>query len=351
MAVGWITFHITDRCNLDCHHCLRDPELRPKDLPVALIRRVLGEAREKYGSDHTAFSGGEPTLHPEFGAVVDAAVDQGFSWHMVSNGHGFPAVLELLGARPERLAGLTSVSFSLDGATAGVHDAIREKGSYEEVLRAASVCMASGVKFVLQMAVHAKNEHEVEAMGLLASQLGANRLSFTLTQPTGTHHDRDHYLSPAAFRRVLARIERLREALTLPVGVPEGWYTEQPFHVCQPFASQQLHVDLQGRVNLCCQHSGIPGDGSDRDIAGDLNVMSLTEAHRRFVRLVHDAQEAKLDAIERGEIGDWDHFACNWCMKHFGKPHWIDDGVGGPPAARQRWRGAWEKRNRLPIVS
>lgn len=352
MALEWLTFHVTDRCQLDCHHCLRDPGTKPLDLPVALIRKVLTEGKAKYGSNHAAFSGGEPTLHPEFLDIVDAAVDLGFTWHMVSNGHKFPTLLNKLRARPARIQGMTSVTFSLDGADAAVHDSIREAGSYEEVLHAASACVATGTKFVLQMAVHARNQHQVEAMGLLASQLGAARLSFTLTQPTGTHHDRDHYLSVDEWRRLQARIQSLSQILSMPVSMPEGWYSEQPFHVCQPFASQQVHVDLGGKVNLCCQHSGIPGDGKQSDVAADLNEVSLVEAHRALLRVIHAAQESKVDAIQAGAIGPWDHFPCNWCMKSFGKPHWTEEGVGGPEASRQRWRGKWAERNRrLPLLA
>jgi MoaA/NifB/PqqE/SkfB family radical SAM enzyme len=352
MSLEWLTFHVTDRCQLDCHHCLRDPGAKPLDLPVELIRRVLEEGKKLYGSNHAAFSGGEPTLHPQFLDIVDAAVDLGFTWHMVSNGHKFPLLLTKWQARPRRLAGMTSVTFSIDGADAAMHDSIREEGSYREVLHAASACVASNTKFVLQMAVHARNQHQVEQLGLLASQLGAARLSFTLTQPTGTHHDRDHYLSVEEWRRLQGRIQLLQQTLTMPVSMPEGWYSDQPFHVCQPFASQQVHVDVAGRVNLCCQHSGIPGDGQERDVAGDLHDVSLLEAHRALLRVIHATQAEKLDAIASGAIGPWDHFPCNWCMKNMGKPHWTEEGVGGPPAARQRWRGKWADRNRrLPLLT
>ena len=29
MAAAWIALHLTDRCQLDCKHCLRDPEQKP----------------------------------------------------------------------------------------------------------------------------------------------------------------------------------------------------------------------------------------------------------------------------------------------------------------------------------
>jgi MoaA/NifB/PqqE/SkfB family radical SAM enzyme len=350
MAVDWMTFHITDRCQLDCDHCLRDPEQKPKDLPVALVRRVLGEAKRLYRTTHAAFSGGEPTLHPDFEGIVDAAVDNGFTWHMVSNGRRFAQVVEKLRARPERLAANTSVTFSLDGATEETHDSIREAGSYREVMSAASAATAFGIPFVLQMTLHARNQHEVEAMGLLASQLGAARLSFGMALPTGTHHDRGMYLSSREWRRVMDRIDRLQAALTIPISTPEGFYREQPFHVCAAFMQQQVHVDIEGRVNLCCMHSGIPSEKPEfSDVAADLGEVSLAEAHMSLIGVIHKAQTQRAAEIASGDDDEWSHFPCNACMRSFGKPHWTDEGVGGPAAVRERWRGAWAKTS-LPIV-
>jgi MoaA/NifB/PqqE/SkfB family radical SAM enzyme len=349
MAVAWIAFHITDRCQLDCQHCLRDPALTPKDLPLALIRKVLGEARAVYKSVQVALTGGEPTLHPEFAALLDTIVEHGFSWHMVSNARRFDRVIALFKEAPARRERLTAVNFSLDGADEATHDTIRGAGSFRDVMVGATLCTAYDIPFVFQMVVNAKNVHQIEALGLLASNLEAARVSFAMLQATGTHIDRELYLPARAWRDVYDRIERLRDALKLPVGAPEGFYKEQPFHVCEPQQSQQLHVDVEGRLNLCCQHSGIPGDGVRSDVAGSLHEMSLVEAHGRLLGIIHETQADKLARIGKGPLTEWEHFPCNDCMKYFGKPHWKDEGTAGPEAHRERWRGAWAK-HKLPVV-
>lgn len=242
------------------------------------------------------------------------------------------------------------MNFSLDGATEATHDGIRGAGSFREVMLAATLCTAHQIPFLLQMAVNARNAHEIEAFGLLASHLGAKRASFAMLQATGTHHDRALYLSPREWKSVQDRIERLAETLKLPVSTPEGFAREQPFHVCEPFASVQLHVDVEGRLNLCCQHAGIPSSGGPSDIAGDLREMSLVEAHGKLLGIIHEAQAAKLVRLSKGPPSAWDHFPCNDCLKHFGKPHWSGDGPAGPLALRERWKGAWAEKNSLPIV-
>jgi MoaA/NifB/PqqE/SkfB family radical SAM enzyme len=212
-------------------------------------------------------------------------------------------------------------------------------------------CAFHKIPFVLQMVVNAKNAAQIEQVGLLASQLDAARVSFSMLQPTGTRHDKDLYLPAGAWREIEDRIQRLRASLKMPVGTPEGFYRPQPFHVCQPFASEQLHVDVEGRLNLCCQHSGIPSDGRNQDIAGNLHEMSLQEAHGHLLGIIHKAQADKLAAMKKGPLSEWDHFPCNHCMKYFGKPHWTDDFAAGPAARRERWRGAWAPKQSLPVVN
>src|SRR6185436_12990310 len=100
----------------------------------------------------------------------------------VTNVKRFSRLHDLLRESPGRRARLTAVNFSLDGADEAVHDAIRGKGSYRDVMLGATLCNAHGIPFVIQMVVNAKNAHQIEAMGLLASHLGAGRVSFSMLQ-------------------------------------------------------------------------------------------------------------------------------------------------------------------------
>lgn len=344
-----MAFELTDRCQLACVHCLRDPGKRPKDLPLEVVRSALSQARSVFRSNHAAFSGGEPTLHPRFADIIDVAVDLGYTWHMVTNGHRFARVVDLCAERPLRRQGLTSITFSLDGADERTHDGIRASGSYREVMTAVALCTATSIPFVLNATLHAKNVDQVESIGVLAAQLGAARVSYVMACATGSPSDAELYLSARQWRTVMDRIDRVAEILKIPVSVPEGYYRDQPWHVCAPFAGQQIHVDVEGRVNLCCQHASVPRQaGDDRDIAGSLLEMSLPEAVRRYLEMVHRYQTDKLDALTRGELDEeWDRFPCNYCMKYHGKPHWTADGVGGAVAVRERRRGS---AGVLPIV-
>jgi MoaA/NifB/PqqE/SkfB family radical SAM enzyme len=342
MALQRLTFHITDRCQLNCDHCLRDPGAEPRDLELALIESVIDQARALFAADHVGLTGGEPALHPRFYEIVDAIVDRGCTWHMVSNGERFEQIADRLAARPARLDGFTILNLSLDGATEESHDAIRERGSFRSVMQAVSLCKVRGIRFLLQLTLNARNVDEIEPMALLASQLGADMLAFNFTQPTGTFLDPAMYLPASEWRRAVDRINRVKDTFKIGVIHAETGYHDEPFRMCEMWRQVHLHVDCEGRLSLCCQHAGVPSEGPISDVAGDLRTMSLADAHGRFTEIVHHTMRARLAAIQRPDLDEWDrHVSCNWCLKQFGKPHWTADGVAGPQAARARWRGAW----------
>jgi MoaA/NifB/PqqE/SkfB family radical SAM enzyme len=343
VALQRLTFHITDRCQLNCDHCLRDPGARPQDLEPELIASVLDQARALFDTKHVGLTGGEPALHPRFYEIIDAIVERGYTWHVVTNGARFESMLVQLAHRPARLAGMRLINFSLDGATAETHDSIREQGSFRTVMQAVTVARARALPFLLQITLNARNVHEIEALALLASQLGADKLAYNFTQPTGTFLDRSLHLPASEWQRALDRVNRVREAFKISVIHSELLPHDEPFRMCEMWKQEHLHVDPAGRLNLCCQHAGIPGEGPLTDIAGDLHDLTLAQAHLRFTEIVNDTIKARLTLLAGEQpLGEWDrHFSCNWCLARFGKPHWTEEGVDGPAAARQRWRGAW----------
>ncbi len=334
-------FHLTDRCQLDCQHCARDPGKKPTDVDLAVVEKILDEAKSAYNIGVIGLTGGEPTLHPRFLEVLDAIASRGLRWRMVTNGATLPKLVDQLLAKPERRRSLDLVAISVDGATEATHDRIRGAGSYRDVMSALSICTVYAIPFALKMTVHSRNVGEIEAMGASASHLGAREVVFAMLQPTGTLHDEDLFLTADEWRAARERIERLAATLRLPVALAEGFPGDSAFAVCGPIRGDELSVDVHGRLSMCCAHSSDLSAGRDDSIAGDLHEMSLVDAHRKLLGIGHGVQDAKLQAISAGAVGSWDMSTCNFCFKFFGKAHWTDHGAAGPSAKRERWRGAW----------
>jgi len=336
MPTRWVVLHATDRCQLSCVHCLRDPAEAATDLPVPLADRILAEARRLHRADHVALTGGEPALHADLPALLTAIVRHGYTFHVVTGGRGFPRLLEVIDRDAAVRAALSAVDVSLDGAEEATHDAIRGAGSWREALAAAAAARARAIPLAVQMTVNALNSGQIEQVGLTASHLGASRVSFCMTQPTGTGADGRLHLSRAGWLAARDRVERLGEALKLPVSGADTWRRDQPFHACDPLRGEMIHVDPRGRLTLCCQHSGIPG--GERTVIADLATTGLAEAHGRLLEVAYRFQRDKLAAMDAGVLDDWDLFPCNYCLKHYGMPHWTEQGSAGAPARGERRR-------------
>ena len=84
-----IEVQLTTRCNLRCAHCY--VETGARDMPLERVEEIAAFAQGR-GCTHLSFTGGEPTLHPQFARVLRVTVDHGLKFALVSNGWGFAGV-------------------------------------------------------------------------------------------------------------------------------------------------------------------------------------------------------------------------------------------------------------------
>src|SRR5512139_3132120 len=83
---------ITSRCNLACLHCFnRSGAGSTQELSLA-DSVYLFDQMQTWGNTEVRISGGEPTLHPDFPAIVDATVKRGLRVSLNTNGLYAPRV-------------------------------------------------------------------------------------------------------------------------------------------------------------------------------------------------------------------------------------------------------------------
>lgn len=101
---------VTRRCNLKCAYCTEYDRVSDP-VPLARLQRTV-DLLAALGTRAIAFTGGEPTLHPDLVALVrHAAASPIAKVTMITNGYKLtPDLIDALGA-----AGLTRMQLSLDG--------------------------------------------------------------------------------------------------------------------------------------------------------------------------------------------------------------------------------------------
>ncbi len=133
----WLVLVVNNFCNLRCRMCDVgvDNEASvfyehlvgraPRNMDVALLETVLGQAGAFAVKPRVGFAYTEPLLHPRIVDLCRATAGRGFRLSVTTNGFLLPRLADELTA-----AGVDEITVSVDG-TEEVHDAVRGRaGSY-----------------------------------------------------------------------------------------------------------------------------------------------------------------------------------------------------------------------------
>jgi MoaA/NifB/PqqE/SkfB family radical SAM enzyme len=177
-------FSVTERCNLRCEHCITHaPERTSSGAARTMTPAVLDALRDDLGlGTYFAFvHGGEsltaPILFDVLRAIKEARGREPYVAHLLTNG------LLLTPRSAERLveAGVSSISVSLDGASARTNDTIRTGGRFLDVRRNLAEVLAwrrgegiDRLRLGLSFVVLQQNVHELGAFVELAADLGVD---------------------------------------------------------------------------------------------------------------------------------------------------------------------------------
>jgi MoaA/NifB/PqqE/SkfB family radical SAM enzyme len=156
-------FVVTRRCNALCGYC-KDPLAASDELTTEEALGVI-DAACTLGAARVGFTGGEPLLREDLGALVDRAVEHGAWVTVETNGY-------LYAERASTLGKVGRFIVSIDGRPAN-HDRARERGAFERALAAARAMRRDGHRVGLAAALAQDNLGDVEFLLGLAEELGA----------------------------------------------------------------------------------------------------------------------------------------------------------------------------------
>lgn len=312
-----LIFELTNRCNFSCVHCIRSEDGPHHDLPVTIVHKVLTEVQAYQPVSLVAFTGGEPTLHPQFAELVELVTSFGYRVAFVTNGWHFSQILTKIQAWKSKLE---SVSFSLDGASESTHDTLRRQpGSFRRLMQAISLCHVHGVPIQLNMVVTRANRDELEAMALLAGRLNCAALGYGHCQPTPDALAANLVLSAHERRHVETDIAALQQMFTMPIVLAGDHYTAARFAQCPQLQMQEFNVDSRGYLTACCTLSNYRGGTPETDVLADLHQVSFVEGHRRLIAKIAQINLEKLERITTHPTMEMEQFLCTHCILHYQK--------------------------------
>jgi sulfatase maturation enzyme AslB (radical SAM superfamily) len=324
-----LTVELANICNLHCSYCLRSEEnLYSKHaafFPVELLRRVISEARQTAHITRVSFTGGEPTLHPQFAEILETVGAAELTASFVTNGWHFERTWPALTANRDAIS---HVAFSLDGIDRETHDHWRGNGSFDRLIRAFSRCYVSQLPFTMKIVIRRDLVDQLESIALFAARMGAAALNFVHLMPTSNDFENALALNRDEQRAAEEEIAILARIFKMNIGIDVGYYNiDEQRAPCSPLAGTSMNVDYRGRLSLCCNLSGFRGAAVEPDIVADLNVESFASAVSKL-RAVASAQlerrkEALVKLRSRGVAPDlYVGSPCLFCLQSYGKIPW-----------------------------
>ncbi len=240
---------LTNRCNLACPICFANANVTGKVYEPSReqIREMLQlyRAEQPVAGRLVQFSGGEPTIHPEFMEILRDARELGFSHIQVaSNGIKF-ADPEFTMRAAE--AGLHTIYLQFDGIDDHVYAQTRGRALLETKLKAVEAVRKAGIKIVYVPTI---------AMGINDDQVG-KILQFALDNidvSSGISYQ------PVAFTGRISYEERQKMRFTLPdlvrciseqtgIASKDDWY---PLSLCTPISKLISAVRGAETVHISC---------------------------------------------------------------------------------------------------
>lgn len=182
-------------CNNRCAFCVQGR--KRETLPAKSRREVEASLREALaaGKREAVFTGGEPTLHPDFLALVAFARKIGFKEIQIqSNGRLF--------AYPDFClkmiqAGATQFGPSLHGATAKEHDFLtRAEGSFAQTVQGIKNLKKLNQYVLTNSVITANNYRHLPALARLLAGLGVDQFQFAFVHILGTAKENRDWLVP-----------------------------------------------------------------------------------------------------------------------------------------------------------
>jgi radical SAM protein with 4Fe4S-binding SPASM domain len=170
---------LTEQCNLNCIHCYQQKKRSKKILSLEDYLNIFEQLRQA-GTLILVFSGGEPTLRPDFIPIAKMARSLSFAIRIYTNGNwADPMMLQkIIDLQP------LSVDLSLYGAKAVIHDAITGiSGSFARTMQAIESLSNNSIRVQIKTPILRNNASEIDAVREIGKSHGAQVLSGAYLYP------------------------------------------------------------------------------------------------------------------------------------------------------------------------
>ncbi|BAS25985.1 radical SAM protein [Limnochorda pilosa] len=215
-----VIWEVTHACALACVHCraAADPHRHPEELTTqegyALIDSVA-----RLNPAIFVLSGGDPLMREDLFDLIAYARTRGLRVAAAPTGsaRATPEAMQRF-----REAGVNTLSFSLDGPDAVIHDSFRRvRGTFDRTVKAIEAARELGIPFQINTTVTRATRPHLDRLREQVQILGAVQWDLFILVPTGRGESLEP-LSPPEYEAFLGWLAGVAEGAPFRVKTTEG---------------------------------------------------------------------------------------------------------------------------------
>jgi radical SAM protein with 4Fe4S-binding SPASM domain len=186
----FIQWHLTERCNLRCHHCYQERR-KVQEMTANEVKREIDGAtqmfqawEEEHGirvSPSIHFTGGEPFLYKGLWDVIAYSKAKGYGVAMMTNG----SLITKDRAKRASSLGISDIQVSLEGPP-DLHASIRGRGSFNAAAKGVEHLVAEGNRVNANVTLSRLNAGKIEETVEVARAIGFYGIGFSRIVPCGS---------------------------------------------------------------------------------------------------------------------------------------------------------------------
>lgn len=237
-----IAFEVTRRCRFNCLHCRANAGQSDEvaELTTEKCERILLSIAD-FNKPIIILTGGEPMERTDIFDLIEFGRNLGLQMVMATCGY----LINDKSISRLKDAGISALSFSLDGYSAKTHDAFRQTaGAFDSVIKAADLAHRTGIRFQINTTITKTNVDEVAEIAQIAEKLGAYCFNPFILVPTGRAKEiPDQILAPDEYENLLNDLIQLKQNSKIQVRVTCG---PQFARLCRQKGAKELTEDVSG---------------------------------------------------------------------------------------------------------
>jgi MoaA/NifB/PqqE/SkfB family radical SAM enzyme len=256
-----IFFHVLTACNLSCRHCyINTKEHGTETVSKENLEKWLKLFQEDSKGSNVIFLGGEPTMHPELPHAIRYAKALGYSSVTVdTNGFLFHDFLDKV-----QPSDLDFLSFSLDGPTPEVNDALRGAGVFDICTENLQAAVAKGFNVSLIYTVSRHNIEHLHMMVPLLAQWGVKRFFIQvigIRGKTAVNGADKWQLTPEEWLKEIPKVASAAAAQGITAIFPKVFLEPEENFECAGRVAENYFIFPNGRVYQCPLCEDYPVNG------------------------------------------------------------------------------------------